>query len=177
MFWSWNKNEQQKHTLESESLPRCLPCSCCTFSSPELANGVTGNECAAFVDEGNRILLRERDLEVEGLWSRGPWSDGKVSGTIRTVLSQSCEQVFALKLLSETDSKFLTEDLTLAEFGLGGNPLLEPGLDNVGPSDLVKEDNALSSDLAGICREERLGLLDCGIKEFWSFSFPFPAHV
>lgn len=81
-----------------------------------------------------------------------------MSGTIRTFLSQSCELVFARKLLAE--SKFLIEDLTFAEFGLGGSPLVEPGLDNVGPSVLVKEDNALSIDLAGICREDRLGFLD-----------------
>lgn len=119
--------------------------------------------------------MREKDLEVEGLLSIGS-SDGKVSGTIRTVLSQSCEQVLALKLLSE--SKLLIEDLSLvAECGLGGSPLLEPGLDiNVGPSVLLKQDNAFSTDLSGICKELRLGLLDSGIKEVLS-PFPFPAQV
>lgn len=54
------------------------------------------------------------------------------------------------------------EGLTLAEFGLGGRPLVEPlpGLENEGPSVLAKEDKALSSDHAGICREERAGRLD-----------------
>jgi hypothetical protein len=133
---------------------------------PEFAIGVTGNECAAFVDEGNKILLSERDLEVEGLLSRVPLSDDKVSGTIKTVFSLSCEQVFVLKLLSE--SKFLIEDFTLVvECGLGGSPLVEPGLDNVGPSVLVEEDNALSSVLVGICKDERLGLLDCEINKIF----------
>lgn len=85
---------------------------------------------------------------------------------MRTVFSISCcEQVFVLKLLSE--SKFLIEDLTFVECGLGGSPLVEPGLDNVGPSVLVEEANALSSDLAGICRDERLGLLDCEINKIY----------
>jgi hypothetical protein len=111
-------------------------------------------------------LLSERDLEVEGLLSRGPLSDDKVSGTIKTVFSLSCEQVFVLKLLSE--SKFLIEDFTLVvECGLGGSPLVEPGLDNVGPSVLVEEDNALSSVLVGICKDERLGLLDCEINKIF----------
>lgn len=128
------------------------------------------------VEEANKNLLRERDREVEGLLSTGP-SDGEASGTIRTVLSLSCEEFLALKLLSE--SKVLMVDLmALAEFGLGGSPLLEPGLDiNVGPSVLLKDDNAFSTDLAGICREERLGLLeDSGIKEVLS-PIPFPAQV
>jgi hypothetical protein len=133
---------------------------------PEFAIGVTGNECAAFVDEGNKILLSERDLEVEGLLSKGPLSDDKVSGTIKTVFSLSCEQVFVLKLLSE--SKFLIEDFTLVvECGLGGSPLVEPGLDNVGPSVLVEEHNALSIVLVGICKDERLGLLDCEINKIF----------
>ena len=161
--------EQHKHTFESEPPSTCLPC---TFSAPELAIGVTGNECAAFVDEGNKILLSEWDLEVEGLLSKGPLSDDKVSETIKTLFSESSEQVFVLKLLSE--SKFFIEDLTLVECGLGGSPLVEPGLDNVGPSVLVEDDNALSSVLVGICRDERLGLLDCEINKFWSL-FPFLA--
>lgn len=136
----------------------------------------------ALDDEANRILLRERDLEVEGLEVEGldveglarGQSDGKLSGTIRTVLSVSCEPFLALKLLSE--SKLFIVDLTLAEFGLGGSPLLEPGLDiNVEPSVFVKEDNVFSTDLAGICREERCGLLDSGIKEVLS-PIPFPAQ-
>jgi hypothetical protein len=45
----------------------------------------------------------------------------------------------------------------VVECGLGGSPLVEPGLDNVGPSVLVEEDNALSSVLVGICKDERLG--------------------
>lgn len=108
-------------------------------------------------------MLSESDLEVEGL-SKGPFDD-KVSGTIKTVFSQSCEQVFVLKLLSE--SKLLIEDLTLVECGLGGSPLVEPGLDNVGPSVLVEEENALSSDLVGICKEERLGLLETYQIQNW----------
>jgi len=50
----------------------------------------------------------------------------------------------------------------LAEFGLGGSPLVEPGLDREteGPSVFAKVDNAISSDHAGICSEDRLGLLD-----------------
>ncbi|WVY94577.1 hypothetical protein V8G54_033665 [Vigna mungo] len=163
--------EQKNHTVKSESHPGCLPC---TISAPEFAVGVTGNECVALVDEANRILLRERDLEVEGLDVEGlstEQSDGKLSGTIRTVLSLSCEPFLALKL-----SKLFIVDLTLAEFGLGGSPLLEPGLDiNVGPSVFVKEDNAFSTDLAGICREERCGLLDSRIKEVLS-PIPFPAQ-
>lgn len=152
--------KQQKHTFKSESPSTHVPS---TLSPPELAIGVTGNECAAFVDEGNKILLSESDLEVEGL-SKGPFDD-KVSGTIKTVFSQSCEQVFVLKLLSE--SKLLIEDLTLVECGLGGSPLVEPGLDNVGPSVLVEEENALSSDLVGICKEERLGLLETYQIQNW----------
>lgn len=168
-----NKNEREKHTFKSEALARCLPC---TFSAIELPIGVTGNECAALVDEGNNILLRERDLEVEGLLSIGVGtSDGKASGKIKTFLSQSCELVFVLKLLSE--SKLLIEDFTFADCGLGGSPLLvEPGLCNVGPSVLVVEDNALSNDLVGISREERLGLLDCEINKVLSY-FPFSAQV
>lgn len=55
----------------------------------------------------------------------------------------------------------------MVECGLGGSPLVEPGLDNVGPSVLVEEDNALSSDLVGICKEERLGLLETYQIQNW----------
>lgn len=54
------------------------------------------------------------------------------------------------------------DDLTLAEFGLGGNPtLVEAGLGTEEMSVLVKADKEFSRDLAGICNEERLGRLDC----------------
>lgn len=81
--------------MEPESRTKSLPC---TSSAPEVAIGVTGNECAAFVDEEKRTLLvRDGDLEVEAL-SEGA-SDGGVSGTMRTVLSISKEIVLARKLL------------------------------------------------------------------------------
>ena len=95
---------------------------------------------------------------------------------MRPVLSISWEQVFILKLL--WGSKPLIEDLTLAEFGLGGSPLVEPGLDREtkGPSVFAKVDNAISSDRAGICSEDRLGRLDWGIRKALS-PFSFPVHV
>lgn len=77
---------------------------------------------------------------------------------MRTVLSVSEEQVFVLL-------EDFPRGLTLAELGLGGSPLAaEPGLDSEtegeGASVFAKEDNAISSDRAGICSEERVGLLD-----------------
>jgi len=94
---------------------------------------------------------------LEGL-SEGE-SDEGVLGTIRPVLSISWEEVFVLMLLR--GSEVLIEDLTLAEFGLGGSPLVEPGLDREteGPSVFAKVDNAISKDQAGICSEDRLGRL------------------
>lgn len=54
------------------------------------------------------------------------------------------------------------DDLTLAEFGLGGSPaLVEAGLGTEELSVLVKAEREFSRDLAGICKEERLGRLDC----------------
>lgn len=64
------------------------------------------------------------------------------------------------------------DDLTLAEFGLGGSPALEAGLGTEGISALVKVDKEFSRDLAGICKDDRFGLLDCGIEDVSSpFSF------
>lgn len=125
--------------------------------------GVAGKECATFVDEGNKILLRENDLEVDGL-SRGPSDDG-VSGRMRTVLSPSWAMFFALKL--RWGSKLLTDDLNLAELRLGGRPALEDeelGLGTEGTSIVVKSDKQASKDRTGICKEERFGRLDCWTK-------------
>lgn len=56
---------------------------------------------------------------------------------------------------------FITDDLSFAELGLGGNPaLVELGL---GMSILVKSDNAASNDLSGISKDGRFGRLG-GIK-------------
>lgn len=68
------------------------------------------------------------------------------------------------------------DDLTLAEFGLGGSPALEAGLGTEGISTLVKVDKVFSRDLAGICKDDKFGRLDCGIKEVPSL-FSFRLHV
>jgi len=171
LFWPWEKNEQWKHTLEPESHRKCLPFA---FCEAEVANGVTGNECAPFVDGEMTLFLRDRWIEVEGL-SKGA-SDEGVLGTIRPVLSMSWEEVLVLMLL--WGSKVLIEDLTLAEFGLGGSPLVEPGLDREteGPSVFAKVESAISKDHAGICSKDRLGRLDWGILGTLSPS-SFPVHL
>lgn len=69
-------------------------------------------------------MLREKDLEVEGL-AKGS-SDGGVSGIMRMVFSASWDTFFTLRLL--WGNKLFMDDLTLAEFGLGGSPALEAGL-------------------------------------------------
>lgn len=103
-------------------------------------------------------MLRENDLEVVGL-SKGPSDDG-VSGMIRTVFSPSSDKFFALKLL--WGSRFLMDDLNLAEGGLGGNPaLVEVGLGAEEISILAKAEDVFSRDLTGICKDDRFGRLDC----------------
>lgn len=134
------------------------------FSSEGLGSafavGVTGKECTDFMDGENKSLFKEKDLEVEGL------SESGMSGIIRTVFSVSWDGFLPLKLFCEI--MFLTDDLCLAELGLGGNPaLVEPGLRM---SILVKSDNAASKDLSGISKDERFGRLG-GIKVASSLSY------
>lgn len=151
-----------RYWVDNELTEQCIAS---WFVSPaisgfELAIGVAGKECAAFAEDGKKTLLRENDLEVEGLL--GQPSDGSMSGIMRNVFSISWDMFFARKLLC--GSIFLTDDLNLAEFGLGGNPaLVELGLEGI--SIRIKEDTALSSDLLGIWREDRFGLLDCWMNE------------
>lgn len=59
--------------------------------------GVTGNEHALLVEGEEKTLLRENDLEVEGL-STG-MSDFGVCEKIKYVFSPSCNEVFGQKLL------------------------------------------------------------------------------
>lgn len=68
----------------------------CPDWEPELASGVTGNE-HDLLDEGEeKTLLRENDLEVEGL-STG-MSDFGVFAKIKHVFSASWDEVFGQKL-------------------------------------------------------------------------------
>lgn len=62
----------------------------------ELEIGVTGEECAAFVDEAKRSLLREKDREVVALSEH--LFDGCISGKIGTTISPSGSECFAPKL-------------------------------------------------------------------------------
>lgn len=69
-------------------------------------------------------------------------------------------------------NRLFMDDLTLAEFGLGGSPALEAGLGKGGISTFVKVDKVFSKDLAGICKDDKFGRLDCGKKVVSSpFSF------
>lgn len=122
------------------------------------AVGVTGKECADVADWENKILLREKDLEVEGL--SGGLSESGVSGTMRTVFSPSCEVFLTLVLF--WGSKLLTDEINLAECGLGGKPdRVELGL---GLSILVKLEKESAMVLSGTWREERVGRLGCWVK-------------
>lgn len=129
--------------------------------------GVSGKEWIDFVVEENKTLLRENDLEVEGL------SESGMSGIMRTVFSPSRVTFFALVLFCGI--RFFIDDMNLAEWGLGGNPDLEElGL---GTSILAKLDNTFSKDLVGICRDERFGrLVDCCRTNVASSLSPFFFH-
>ena len=65
--------------------------------APEFAIGVTGNEHALLVEGEEKTLLRDNDLEVEGLSPE--LSDLSMLEKIKTVFSPSFDEVFARKLL------------------------------------------------------------------------------
>lgn len=121
---------------------------------------MAGKECVLFA-ETEKTLVKENCLDVEG-FSCCPSEDG-VPGMRNIVLSPS-GIVDVLVFILRCGSRFLTDDFVLVELGLGGNPadaaFVEVGLDKEGIFVLVEPGNALSNDLAGICKEERFGLLD-----------------
>lgn len=80
---------------------------------PKFATGDTGKDWADFFEE-EKTLLREHVIEVDGLSNIG------VSGISRTVFSPDWDKYLALKL--PLGSRFLPDDINLAEFGLGGSP-------------------------------------------------------
>ena len=103
-------------------------------------------------------MLRENDLEVEGLFEG--LSEGGVSGAMRTVFSPSWERFFPLELFC--GRRFFMDDINFAELGLGGNPfIVELGL---GMSIRAKLDNVFSKDLTGTYKEKRFGRFGCCIK-------------
>lgn len=106
-------------------------------------------------------MLRENDLEVEGL--SGGLLESGVSGRIRTVFSPSWEKFFTRVLF--WGSKFLIDEINLAECGLGGKPALaELGL---GISILAKLEKEFSKVLSGTWREDRAGRLEyCSKVDF-----------
>lgn len=121
---------------------------------------MVGKECAAFVDEARRSLLREKDLG--GVWLSGHLLVGWISGKMGVIMSPPGKDRFAPKLLGE--------DLVFTEFGLGGNPPLpELELGVNGLSNLKKYEE-LSIALAGICREDKFARLNFGNKDA---SIPF----
>ena len=120
---------------------------------------MVGKECAAFVDEARRSLLREKDLG--GVRLSGHLLVGWISGKMGVMMSPPGKDRFAPKLL--------TEDLVFTELGLGGTPPLELELEVNGLSELKRYEE-LSRALAGICREDKFARLNFGNKDV---SIPF----
>ena len=138
----------------------CLSCAEPTEAAPESAIGVEGKECVIFAETDEKTLLRENCLNIAG-FSCCP-SEDVVPEMRRIVLSPSgIDEFFVFRL--RCGSRFLMDDFVRVELGLGGKPG-GPALDVLGLGEVIfilveLGGNAFSKDLAGICKEERLGRL------------------
>ncbi|KAL0908902.1 hypothetical protein M5K25_023414 [Dendrobium thyrsiflorum] len=133
-----------------------ITCLSCEDSNPEFPTGVAGNESVPFSVIDDKTLVKENALAIE-LLSCCP-CDG-VDDVSKFVLSPSGVEFLVLKL--HWGRIFLTVGFTLDDEGLGGRPgFVEGGVAEEGKFILAELICEFSRDLAGICREGRLGRLE-----------------